>query len=257
MPLMMLKILIGMLVGTLIGLSGLGGGVLLMPMLIFGLGVPPIIAVGSAAAFNAMTKVGAALLHTRSRTVNWRLVFALSLGSLPGTFLGVALLGHLRSLYGSGVNDILRTFIGVLLVCVPAFLLLQKPLEKLMPPRKLPDQSSLFGISAVGLASGFLVGMSSVGSGSVTMMLLLLFVRSSPATLVGTDIVHAVALTGLTGLLHLRLGTVDPALVFPLLVGSVPGSLLGVRLSRILPGEWLKRVICVVSVATGARMLWF
>jgi len=95
-----------------------------------------------------------------------------------------------------------------------------------------------------------------VGSGSVIFVLLLLFVPSAPATLVGTDIMHAFALAGFTGLLHLRLGTVDPDLVFPLFTGSVPGSLVVVRLGTALPSYWVKRVLGVVLFATGARMLW-
>ncbi len=255
MLLFLLKIIVGMLVGTLVGLTGLGGGVLLLPILIFGLGVLPIVAVGSDAAFNALTKIGAGFLHWRQGTVSWRLVSALSLGSLPGAFMGVLLLARLRSVYGSGVNDILRTIIGILLVCIPVLLLFQAPLEKYLTRWKQPLPNSYARVSIIGLFAGFLVGMSSVGSGSIIMVLLLVFVRCSPAILVGTDIVHAVALTGFTSLLHLRLGTVDPALVLPLLIGSVPGALLGARLSTLLPGLWLRRTLCIVLFASGVRML--
>jgi uncharacterized protein len=255
MILFLLKIIIGMLVGVLVGLTGLGGGVLLLPILIFGLSVPPIVAVGSDAAFNALTKIGAGLLHWRHGNVNWRLVAALSLGSTPGAFGGVLLLARLRSVYGSGVNDILRILIGVLLVCVPALLLVEEPLEKYFSRWKQLSLTSFKGISAIGLFSGFLVGMTSVGSGSIIMMLLLLWTAYPPSVLVGTDIVHAVVLTGFTSFLHLRLGTVDPTLVFPLLIGSVPGSLIGVRLSTLVPKLWLKRTLCFILLATGARML--
>jgi uncharacterized protein len=251
------KILIGMLVGTLVGLTGLGGGVLLLPLLIFGLGVPPIVAVGSDAAFNALTKIGAGIFHWRQGTVNGRLVLALCLGSIPGAGLGVLLLAHLRSVYGNGVNDILRIVIGGLLVSVTLLLFLQGKLQQYFTSRSRSSRLPYARVSAIGLFSGFLVGMSSVGSGSVIMVLLLILVPQPPSVLVGTDIVHAVSLTGFTSLLHLRLGTVDPSLVFPLLLGSIPGSLLGVRCSAFLPGQWLKRVLCVIIFATGARMLWF
>jgi uncharacterized membrane protein YfcA len=257
MVLFLLKIMIGMLVGTLVGLTGLGGGVLLLPILIFGLGVSPIVTVGSDAAFNALTKIGAGFLHWRYGNVNWRLVSALSLGSIPGAVGGVLLLARLRSVYGSGVNDILRTFIGVLLVCVPVLLLLEGPLEKSFAHWKQSGPSSYAGAIAIGLFSGFLVGMTSVGSGSIIMILLLLSKTYSPPMLVGTDIVHAVVLTGFTSLLHLRLGTVDPTLVLPLLIGSVPGSLIGARLSTLMPKLWLKRALCIILLATGARMLSF
>jgi uncharacterized protein len=255
MILFLLKIIIGMLVGMLVGLTGLGGGVLLLPILIFGMNVPPIVAIGSDAAFNALTKIGAGFLHWRHGNLNWRLVSALSLGSVPGAFGGVLLLARLRSAYGSGVNDILRIFIGVLLVCVPVLLLAQEPLEKYFSRWKQFGPTSFTGISAIGLVSGLLVGMTSVGSGSIIMMLLLLCTAYSPSILVGTDIVHAVVLTGFTSFLHLRLGTVDPTLVFPLLIGSVPGSLIGVQLSTMVPKLWLKRTLCFILLATGARML--
>jgi len=256
MILFLLKIWVGLLVGTLVGLTGLGGGVLLLPILIFGLRVPPIVAVGSDAAFNVLTKTGVGFLHWRHGNVNWRLVSALSLGSVPGALGGVLLLARLRSVYGDAVNDILRTFIGVLLVCVPVLLLAEEPLEKYFAPWKQSGPTSFAGISAIGLFSGLLVGMTSAGSGSIVMTLLLLWTTYSPTMLVGTDIVHAVVLTGFTSFLHLRLGTVDPTLVFPLLVGSVPGSLMGLRLCTLVPKLWLRRTLYFILLATGARMLF-
>jgi hypothetical protein len=256
MALLLVKILVGALVGMLIGLSGMGGGVALLPILMFGFGVPAIIAVGSAAAFNALTKVLAGFVHWRNRTVNWPLVLSLCAGSLPGTFLGVLLLGHLRVVYGSQVNTILSTIIGVLLVCVPAFLLIQGQLGKFFAIKKRPPQALYAAIAAIGLVAGFLVGVSSVGSGTVIMALLLTFVQCSPVVLVGSDITHAVALTGFATLLDWHLGTVDMSLVLPLLIGSIPGSLLGVKLSTVLPGQWLRLVLCLILMVTGARMLW-
>jgi hypothetical protein len=255
MPLLFEKILVGGLVGTLIGLSGLGGGVALLPILIFGFGVPAIVAVGSAAAFNALTKVWAGWVHWRNNTVNWPLVLALAAGSLPGTFLGVLLLAHLRAVYGVEVNNILRNFIGVLLVAVPAILLIQAQLGRFITIRKRSPDEVYPAIVAIGFAAGFLVGMSSVGSGTVIMAFLLTFVQCPPVVLVGTDITHAVALTGVTGLLDCHLGTVDFSLVLPLLIGSIPGALIGVKLSARIPGQWLRFVLCVVLMASGARML--
>ena len=98
--------------------------------------------------------------------------------------------------------------------------------------------------------------MTSVGSGSIIMMLLLLLYSFPPKVMVGTDIVHAVALTGVTSLLHWRLGNVDPVLVGSLLIGSIPGGLLGSHLSTRVPVPWLRRILCTVLLMTGARMLW-
>jgi uncharacterized protein len=250
-----LRILIGFLVGTLIGMTGLGGGVLLLPLLIFGLKVPPIIAVGSDALFNFFTKIGSSWVHLKKGTVRRRVVAALASGSIPGSILGVSFLTHLRNVYGGGVNSFITTAIGVLLICVPTLLLFQRRIEDHVAHRP-PTMKSFIGMSAIGLLAGFLVGMTSVGSGSIIMMLLLLFYSFPPKVMVGTDIVHAVALTGVTSLMHWKLGNVDPTLVASLLIGSIPGGLIGAHLSTRVPVLWLRRILCAVLLATGARMMW-
>ena len=250
-----IKIVIGLLVGTLIGMTGLGGGVLLLPILIFGLRVSPIIAVGSDALFNFVTKIGSGLMHLRKRTVRRKVVLALATGSVPGSILGVSFLVHLRTIYGSGVNNFITSAVGLLLVFIPTLLLLQTQIEEHVANRP-PTMKSFVGMSVIGLVAGFLVGMTSVGSGSIIMMLLLLFYSYPPKVMVGTDIVHAVALTGVTSLLHWRAGNVDPTLVASLLIGSIPGGLLGSHLSTRVPVPWLRRILCAVLLATGARMLW-
>jgi len=255
MELITLKILIGLIVGLLIGLTGLGGGVLLLPLLIFGLGVPAIIAVGSDAVFNFLTKIPSGAVHLSKGTVRRKVVLALALGSVPGSIAGVQVLQHLRVLYGAGVNDFIKTAIGVLLIIIPTLLLLQRRIEEQVANRP-PTAKSFAGMAAIGLVAGFLVGMTSVGSGSIIMMLLLLFYSYPPRVMVGTDIVHAVVLTGVTGLLHFRLGNVDLSLVGYLLIGSIPGGLAGSYLSSRVPVLWLRRILCVILLTTGARMLW-
>ena len=252
----LVKAAIGVLVGALVGLTGMGSGVLLLPVLIFGLGVPPIIAIGSDAAFSALTKVGAGLLHWRHGTVNWKLTRFLALGSVPGALGGVLLLSHLRAVHGNGVNEILKSIVGILLVCIPLLLLF--PVTSKKPGLNVVEltRNSWIGISFIGLFAGFLVGISSVGSGTIILVMLVPLIKCQPSILVGTDIVHAVILTSFTSLLYMRLGTVDFALLMALLIGSIPGALLGVRLSTMLPGRWLKRVLCVTLFITGVRILW-
>jgi len=250
-----LKVLIGFVVGTLIGMTGVGGGVLLLPVLIFGLRVPPILAVGSDALFNFVTKIGSGWMHVSHGTVRRRVVVALAVGSIPGSILGVSVLVHLRNLYGTGVNHFITTAVGILLIVVPLLLFFQKQIEEHVATRP-PTMKSFAGMSAIGLLAGFLVGMTSVGSGSIIMMLLLMFYSYSPRVMVGTDIVHAVVLTGITSLLHFRLGNVDLPLVAALLGGSIPGGLLGSHLSTRVPVPWLRRMLCTILLATGARMLW-
>jgi uncharacterized protein len=255
MELIALKILIGLVVGTLIGLTGLGGGVLLLPILIFGLRVPAIIAVGSDALFNFLTKIPSSSVHLKKGTVRRKVVLALAVGSVPGSALGVHFLQHLRVVYGSGVNDFIKAAVGILLILVSTLLLLQRRIEEEVANRP-PTAKSFVGMAVIGLAAGFLVGMTSVGSGSIVMMLLLLFYSYPPKIMVGTDIVHAVILTGVTSLLHFRLGNVDLPLVGWLLVGSVPGGLIGSYLTPHVPVLWLRRILCTVLLGTGARMLW-
>ena len=255
MSLVAAKIVIGLVVGILIGLTGLGGGVLMLPALIFGLGIPPIIAVGSDALFNFLTKIPAGLMHLKKGTVRRKVVLALAVGSIPGSVAGVAFLTHLRTLYGPNVNDFIKSAVGVLLVCIPTLLFFQDRIEHSVSNRP-PTMKSFLGMSVIGLVAGVLVGMTSVGSGSIIMMLLLLFYSFSPKVMVATDIVHAIVLTGVTSILHFRVGNVDPALVTWLLVGSIPGGILGSHLSTRVPVPWLRRILCGILLATGARMLW-
>lgn len=255
MELVSLKILIGFIVGTLIGMTGLGGGVLLLPILIFGLRVPAIVAVGSDAAFNFITKIGSSWVHLRKGTVRRKVVVALALGSAPGSIAGVSFLTHLRNVYGSGVNDFIKSAVGLLLICIPILLLMQRRIEERVANRP-PTAKSFAGMAVIGLIAGVLVGMTSVGSGSIIMMLLLLFYSYPPKVMVGTDIVHAVFLTGVTSFLHFRLGNVDPQLVACMLIGSIPGGLIGSSLSTRVPVLWLRRILCAILLATGARMLW-
>src|SRR6202795_5348311 len=245
MPLIAAKILVGFIVGTLIGLTGLGGGVLLLPILIFGLKVPAIVAVGSDAVFNFFTKIPASLLHLKKGTVRRKVVFALAAGSIPGSIGGVKLLMHIRHLYGDGVNSFIKTAVGVLLIVIPLLLLLQKRIEERVANRP-PTAKGFLGMALIGLVAGFLVGMTSVGSGSIIMMLLLLFYSFPPKVNVGTDIVHAVILTGMTSMMHFRLHNIDFSLVGCLLIGSIPGGLLGSYLSTRVPVKWLRRILCTV-----------
>src|SRR5256885_10183824 len=130
MELIAAKVLIGLVVGFLIGLTGLGGGVLLLPILIFGLKVPAIMAVGSDAAFNFLTKIPSSVVHLMKETVRRRVVVALAAGSVPGSILGVRLLQPLRVVHGAGVNDFIKVAVGILLVVVSSLLLMQRRIEK-------------------------------------------------------------------------------------------------------------------------------
>jgi uncharacterized protein len=255
MPILAAKILVGFMVGVLIGLTGVGGGVLMLPVLIFGLGYSPLVAVGSDALFQFFTKIPAGLLHLRNGTVRRKVVLALAVGSIPGSFAGVKLLIYIRLLYGNGVNTFIKMAVGVLLIVIPTMLLLQKGIEDRIANRT-PSMKGFAGMAIIGLTVGFIVGLTSVGSGSIIMMLLLLLYSLPPKMMVGTDIVHAVALTGMTSLLQFHFGNINFPLVGALLIGSIPGGLLGSHLSTRVPVLWLRRLLCAVLMLTGARMLW-
>ena len=251
---LLIKSLVGFFVGSLIGMTGVGGGVLLLPILIFGLHVPAIRAVGSDALFNFVTKIGASIVHLRKGTVRRKVVLALIIGSAPGSYLGVSLLVHLRNVYGNGVNHFITLAVGALLICIPTFLFFQKKIED-RAAQKPPTMKSFAWMSLIGLVAGFLVGITSVGSGSIVMMMMLLFFSFQPKVMVGTDIVHALLLTGVTSLLHMFARNVDFNLVGALVLGSIPGGLFGSYLSTRVPVPWLRRILCAVLLATGARML--
>jgi len=250
-----LKICIGFGVGTLIGLTGLGGGVLLLPLLIFGLKVPPMLAVGSDALFNFVTKIGSSWVHLQKGVVRRKVVLALAVGSVPGSIMGVSYLAHLRAVYGSGVNRFITTAVGILLIGIPLLLLFQQRIEQHVANRA-PTMKSFVGMSIIGLLAGILVGMTSVGSGSIIMMLLLLFYSFPPKVMVGTDIVHAVILTCITSAMHWRISNIDGSLVAELLIGSIPGGIFGSYVSSHVPMLWMRRLLCALLLMTGARMLW-
>jgi uncharacterized membrane protein YfcA len=144
-----------------------------------------------------------------------------------------------------------------LLVVIPVAYLLKAPAPNAQSAKSaLLKHNYSFGVTLIGFVAGLLVGVTSIGSGSVILMLLLVFYGLSPAIMVGTDIVHAVLLAGLTGLLQYRLGNVNLQLVASVLIGSVPGGLLGAYLTSYLPSTRLKQILCTLLVAVGARMLW-
>ncbi len=251
------RIAVGLVVGTLVGLTGLGGGMVLLPLLISVLGIPPIIAVGSDAVINCVTKIGAGALHWRQGNVSWRLVFSLAYGSIPGAICGVLLLTRIRATYGSGVNDFLKIAIGVLLIVIPlAYLFKRSPLGLEAGIVAIQSANYRLGITAIGFVAGVLVGITSIGSGSVILLLLLVFYGFLPSLMVGTDIVHAVLLAGITGLLQFSFGNVDMVVVACVLLGSIPGGLLGAYLTRYLPSHRFKQLLCTILVVVGARMLW-
>ena len=252
-------VLVGLTVGILIGMTGVGGGVVLLPVLIIGMQVPPLLAAGTGIVFSFFTKIGGAAAHWRRGQVDWRLTLALAAGSIPGGFLGAGILAAVRSRYGPGVNDFLRDIIGIALVAISAGMLAQLRATargSISLRERLPNFITRYhGAVITGWLGGLLVGLTSIGAGSAIMLLLLLFYRISPAKMVGTDIMHGVILTGTTGLAYLGMHAVDFGLVTFLLLGSVPGILIGTNLTTLVPGLWLRRILLVSLIGAGVWML--
>jgi len=159
--------------------------------------------------------------------------------------------------YGDGVNDFLKVAIAILLIVIPIAYYIKKRPADLAPSLDAIRQPRYhFGITVIGFLAGILVGITSIGSGSVILMLLLVFYGFAPSVMVGTDIIHAVFLAGLTGFLQFRLGNVNLALVACVILGSIPGGLLGAYLTKYLNAQRFRQILCTVLVVVGTRMLW-
>lgn len=250
------RVLAGLVVGILVGLTGVGGGILLLPILTSVLGVAPIIAVGSDAVVNCATKIGAGLVHWRRGNVNWRLIVVLLSGSVPGAVVGVVFLTQLHARHGDSVNHFLKIAIAILLVAIPVISLFARPSTPSAGSAKGKVGRDDWGVALIGLVVGLLVGVTSIGSGTVTLMLLLVFYGFAPALLVGTDVIHALLLTAVTAVLQMKFGNVDYSLVGYILIGSIPGGIIGAYLAGRIPSKRLKQVLFAVLITFGVRMFW-
>ena len=220
-------ILAGLVVGFMIGLTGVGSGALMAPVLLL-LGIPPSVVVGSDLLFGLLTKIVGVGSHVQRKTIAWRWVWLMAIGSLPGVLIGTRLLAHF-----SGAPRTIRVWIGVVLVLTPVIALLMeiaRRYEKAWVERM--QQPHPVVIASLGLFIGVTVGATSVGSGSLVDMALLIFSPLSGAVLIGTGIAHAVLITGVGATAHWSLGNVDVRLVGQLLIGSIPGVLLGGWVAR-------------------------
>lgn len=246
----------GFVVGLLVGLTGMGGGVLMTPMLMLGFGLPPSAAVSTDLTYAAFTKMVGGWQHWRQGTVDLRLVRDLAIGSLPASILAVQVLVWLRGQNSELTEFWLGRLIGLTLL-VAAALMLKKVLARPVPdaPERVMSGRSRAIVIAIGALGGFLAGMTSVGSGSVIMALLVLLIPISAEKLVGTDIVHGALLVGMAALAHYFVSEIDMALVAMLLVGSIPGVLLGSRLAVKAPRRALQLLLALVLAISAVLLL--
>lgn len=248
----------GLLVGFLVGLTGMGGGALLTPVLIFVFGVHPSMAIGTDIAYAAVTKVFGSWRHLRQGSVDKPLALWLALGSVPAGILGASAVGFVRSTYGTAMDGLLYGAIGATLVLVGA-LIVVRLLFRFDKAHTLDDVVMSTGrkVAAVviGVSAGFLIGFTSVGSGTVIALFLILFYPLATRRVVGTDICHATILLGVTALAQLRFGNVAPWMVASLLLGSVPGVIMGSQLTSAAPTRLLRLALAIVLVLSGLALL--
>lgn len=247
----------GLVVGVLVGLTGMGGGVLMTPLLMLGLGMPASAAVGTDLAYSTLTKLAGAWQHLRQGTVDTSVVSGLAIGSIPGTLIALALLFRLRGQNQDRLDLVLERAIGVMLA-VAAVLMLRRVLAKrddhAATVRRVGAHQGP-KLAAIGILGGVAVGLTSIGSGSLIIALLVMTVPLGAERLVGTDVAHAFLLVSVAAVGHLFLGDVDLALAAKLLIGSIPGVLLGSRLTLRVPRRPLQIGLAGVLLSTSLTLL--
>lgn len=243
----------GLVVGAMIGITGMGGGSVMTPFLIIGLGVPPLQAVASGLVYSAATTAVGGWQHLRLGTTDRRTVTFLALGSIPASIATVFLFTHLLS--AEGVDDLVKRGVGVVLMVLAIALLVRgriasRPATE--AKRRLPRWALTLGGGIVGATAG----LTSIGSGSLTTAFLSAGTDEEGKKIVGTVVVHTMILTLAAGAAHMALGQVNPALTLSLLAGSIPGVILGSRITLRVPERMLREalasILLILSILTYA-----
>jgi uncharacterized protein len=245
----------GFCVGFLIGLTGVGGGSLMTPLLVLLFGFHPATAVGTDLLYASVTKTCGTAVHHIEKTVEWRVVGRLAAGSVPASAITLLLIS--RQLHTSAVASLISYVLGYALLLTALSLLFRRRILALAHvfslhrrPRKEAAATVLLGA-----VLGILVSLSSVGAGAIGVtMLVLLYPHLPIVRIVGTDIAHAVPLTFVAGLGHLAVGTVDLSLLASLLIGSLPGIALGSVIAPRAPERVLRLLLAAVLTVVGIRL---
>jgi uncharacterized protein len=248
----------GLGVGVLVGMTGIGGGSLMTPMLILVFGVTPVTAIGTDLAYAAVTKTVGGYKHWRQRTVDVRLSSWMALGSVPAAIGGVYVLSLLEDWAGRDFEDLLISILAVALLVTGAATLVRAFLKRMHErERETVALERRHKIAAVvlGVCVGFVLGVTSAGSGALIAVGLILLFRLIPTRVVGTDVFHAAILLWAAGLAHLIAGNVDLALVGTILLGSVPGVWLGSHWSVRVEPAVLRTTLAVVLIGAGLALL--
>lgn len=252
----------GFLVGLIVGVTGVGGGSLMTPLLVLFFGVSPATAVGTDLLYASITKSMGGWVHAAKGSVDWKVVKLLALGSIPAAIITITLLKVL-ALEEKTLRSLVTSVLSVALLATAAALLLKDWIRKIarrddgtvyeIHHRHLPAATVITGVVV-----GALVTISSIGAGVLgTVAILFLYPRLPAVKVVGTDIVHAVPLTAVAGLGHMALGTVDFVLLGSLLLGSLPGIYIGSHLSAKVPEKVLRPLLATMLLIIGLKMVFY
>lgn len=257
----------GLFVGTMVGMTGVGGGSLMTPILIFGFAVQPVIAVGTDLLFAAITKSGGIWAYWRHGVVNWIVVKRLASGSVPAALITLVILHYAG--VGEGQHaDLITVALGVALILTSSALLLKGVIGGILQSQPgHPIVSALYRVRqderhkavatmAAGAFLGVMVTMSSVGAGALgAVALLFLYPRMKGVEIVATDITHAVPLTAIAGLGHATVGTVDWSLLLFLVMGSLPGIYIGSHLGVKISDKVMRPLLAILLLLVGIKCL--
>ena len=247
-----LYILAGAAVGFVIGLTGVGGGSLMTPLLVLGFNIQPAIAVGTDLLYAAITKASGVWSHQKLKNINWPIVKNLSLGSIPGSVVCIYIIQHFN-LSGEVFEHIISITLGFMLIMTSVVILFKDTISKHFKKPANYNPSPIIIIS-LGVILGVLVTLSSVGAGAIGgAILLLLYPSLRTRTIVGTDIAHAVPLTAVAGLGHFQLGHIDFNLLFSLIIGSLPAIYIGTMVGEKLPEKMLKYIVASILLIIGIK----
>jgi len=248
----------GLGVGILVGMTGIGGGSLMTPMLILVFGVTPVTAIGTDLAYAAVTKTVGGYKHFRQRTVDLTLSSWMAIGSVPAAIGGVYVLTLLEDWLGHDFEDaVIAILAGALLLTGTATLVrafLKRMHERERDTIEMERRHKLAAV-ALGLSVGFVLGVTSAGSGALIAVGLILLFRLTPQRVVGTDVFHAAILLWAAGLAHVTAGNVDFVLAGTILLGSVPGVWLGSHWSVRVEPAVLRTTLAVVLIGAGLALL--
>jgi hypothetical protein len=248
-------IVFGLGIGVLVGMTGMGGGSLMTPLLILVFGIQPTTAIGTDIFYSAVTKTVGGWRHFRMKAVNMELVKWLSLGSVPAAVIGVALVSVLSDHVGEArLDSLVYAVLGGTLLMVGIITLTRALiLRNLVEERDRFDVERRHKVAAVliGATTGFVIGITSAGSGTVIAILLIAVYRLAPKKVVGTDVFHAAILLWAAGIAHWIGGNVDFVLAGNILLGSIPGVVIGAALSDRAPQGFIRTALGIVLIGSG------